>query len=63
MRGGCHTDLRYPCKLNYRFHNPNPPDMTADYILGILIEANRKKVESAIQSSAAEQLSEEGRSR
>ncbi|WP_455191142.1 hypothetical protein [Eubacterium ramulus] len=35
--------------MNYRFHNPNPPEVTADYILEILIEANSEKVERAIQ--------------
>ena len=27
-------------KLNYRFHDPNPAAVTADYILKIFIEAN-----------------------
>lgn len=35
--------------LNFRFHNPNPPEVTADYILKILIEANRKKVEDVLK--------------
>ena len=39
-------------KLNYRFHNPNPADVTADYILKILIEANVPKVERAIKEAA-----------
>ena len=39
-------------KLNYRFHNPNTAAETADDILGILIEANREKVEQAIQAAA-----------
>ena len=26
-------------KLNYRFHNPNTAEVTADYLLKILIEA------------------------
>lgn len=42
-------------KLNYRFHNPNPADVTADYILKVLIEVNEKKVERAIKL-AAEQI-------
>lgn len=45
-------------KLNYRFHNPNPADVTADYILKVFMEANEKKVEQAIQT-AAEQLNYE----
>lgn len=44
-------------KLNYRFHNPNPADVTADFLLKVLIEANSEKVEKVIQE-AAEQLSE-----
>lgn len=38
-------------KLNYRFHNPNPAAVAADYILQICIEANAKKVETAIQKA------------
>ena len=36
-------------KLNYRFHNPNPVVVTADYILKVMIEANTEKVEKAIR--------------
>jgi len=36
-------------KLNYRFHDPNPAEVTADYILKILIEANRGKVEEILR--------------
>lgn len=42
-------------KLNYRFHNPNPAEVTADYILKVFIEVNERKVERAI-NAAAEQL-------
>lgn len=41
-------------KLNYRFHNPNTASVTADYLLEILIEANSKKVEQAIQRAAGQ---------
>jgi hypothetical protein len=41
-------------KLNYRFHDPNPAAVTADYILKIFIEANAGKVEAAIQKAADE---------
>ncbi len=41
-------------KLNYRFHNPNPADVTADYILKVFIEVNEKKVEQAINSLSGE---------
>lgn len=43
-------------KLNYRFHNPNTAEVTADYLLKILIEANASKVEQAIQEAADELL-------
>ena len=39
-------------KLNYRFHNPNTAEVTADYILKVFIEANMKKVERAMQEAA-----------
>ena len=42
-------------KLNYRFHNPNTAEITADILLKVFIEANAKKVEMAVQE-AAEQL-------
>lgn len=41
-------------KLNYRFHNPNTAAKTADYILKVMLEANEKKVERAIQAAADE---------
>lgn len=36
-------------KLNYQFHDSNPAEVTADYILKILIEANRGKVEEILR--------------
>ncbi len=42
-------------KLNYRFHNPNSVEATADTLLEVFIEANSQKVEKVIQE-AAEQL-------
>ena len=36
--------------LNYRFHNPNTAEATADYIVKILLETNRGKVEQAIHT-------------
>lgn len=39
-------------KLNYRFHNPNPTDVTADFLLKLLIEVNAEKVERAIEEAA-----------
>lgn len=41
-------------KLNYRFHNPNSTERTADYIMKLFIDANRGKVERAVQSLAQE---------
>lgn len=46
-----HTAIKKQ-KIKYRFHNPNPADVTADYILKIFIEVNEKKVEQAIRASA-----------
>lgn len=39
-------------KLNFRFHNPNTAEATADYILKMFIEANKEKVEQAMQDAA-----------
>lgn len=38
-------------KLNYRFHNPNPAAASADYILGVFVEVNQRKVEQAIRNA------------
>lgn len=38
-------------KLNYRFHNPNPPAVTVDYILKTFFEANAGKVEAAVKKA------------
>jgi len=40
-------------KLTYRFHDPNPPGVAADYILKVLIEANAPKAEQAIREAMA----------
>ena len=45
-------------KLNYRFHNPNPMDVTADFLLKVLIEANSEKVERAIAKAALQEVGE-----
>ena len=39
-------------KLNYRFHNPNSAEDTADFLCKLLIEANRGKVERAMERAA-----------
>ena len=46
-------------KLNYRFHNPNTVEVTADYILKVFIEANMKKVERAMQEEAEKSAEED----
>ena len=40
-------------KLNYRFHNPNSAEDTANFLCKLLIEANTGKVERAIEEAAA----------
>lgn len=39
-------------KLNYRFHNPNSAEDTADFLCKLLVEVNQDKVEKAIQKAA-----------
>ena len=46
-------------KLNYRFHNPNTAEVTADYILKVFIEVNAKKVERVMQEVAGRSLEED----
>ena len=41
-------------KLNYRFHNPNSAEDTADFLCKLLIEVNADKVEHAIEEAAKE---------
>ena len=40
-------------KLNYRFHNPNSEEDTADFLCKLLIEANAGKVERAIEEATS----------
>ena len=40
-------------KLNYRFHNPNSAEDTAEFLCKLLIEANACKVERAIEEAAS----------
>ena len=37
-------------KLNYRFHNPNSAEDTADFLCKLLIEVNAGKVERYAES-------------
>lgn len=39
-------------KLNYRFHNPNSAEDTAEFLCKLLIEANAGKVERALKEAA-----------
>lgn len=39
-------------KLNYRVHDPNPAETTAEYIAKVLVEVNRKKFESRLREAA-----------
>ena len=38
-------------KLNFRFHDPNPAGVAAEYILKELIEANLPKAERAVREA------------
>ncbi|MDO5424033.1 MAG: hypothetical protein Q4F41_09935 [Eubacteriales bacterium] len=49
------TCISSKTKLNYRFHNPNTPEATADYILKIFIEVNKKKIDQLLQEEVAKQ--------
>lgn len=35
-------------KLNFRFHNPNPPEVTTEYIYKIFLEVNKRKFEKEL---------------
>ena len=48
---GCSFRLKRT-KLNYRFHNPNSAEETADFLCKLLIEANVGQVERAIEKTA-----------
>ena len=38
-------------KLKFRFHNPNAAEISAEYILKVLIDANASKADNAIRSA------------
>ena len=42
-------------KLNYRIHNPNSAEATAEYIAKILVEANRAKIQALLAEAATSQ--------
>ena len=43
-------------KLQYRVHDPNTPDATADYLAKLFVEVNRRKVDSLVQGMLDKQL-------
>ena len=47
--------VKIPKKLNFRFHNPNTSEDTADYIVKIFMEANKTKLERSLQEEATSQ--------
>ena len=50
--GGCGMSKK--SELNFRFHDPNTPEVTAEHLLAILIKANAKKVEDAIREQTGQ---------
>lgn len=46
-------------KLNYRFHNPNTPEATAEFLYKLFIEVNRPKVEAAIRAAEEEAMAKD----
>jgi len=59
--GGGGSSAMKKRKLNYRFHNPNTAEATADYILKIMIEVNKGKVDQVMQEEAEEKMKEDGK--
>lgn len=47
---GCSFRLKRT-KLNYRFHNPNSAEDTADFLCKLLVEVNAGKVERALEDA------------
>ena len=42
-------------KLRYCFDNPNPLELTADYLIKLFVEVNREKVDEAIRQATQSQ--------
>ena len=61
-KGGGSTSMKKQ-KLNYRFHNPNTAEVTANYILKVFIEVNAKKVDRVMQEMAERGLEEDKQER
>ena len=45
-------------KLNYWIHDPNPAEVTAEYIAKVLVEVNRKNFESRLREAMPPTASE-----
>ena len=45
-------------KLNDRIHDPNPAEVTAEYIAKVLVEVNRKNFESRLREAMPPTASE-----
>ena len=48
-------------RLNFRFHNPNTPEATAVYILPILVEANKAKIDRVFSEEMSKNKNQEKR--
>ncbi len=46
-------------ELKFHFHNPNTKEETADYILKILIESNKRKLDRILRETAGKREKEE----
>ena len=42
-------------RLRYCFDNPNPLELTADYLIKLFVEVNREKVDEAIRQATKSQ--------
>ena len=45
-------------KLNYRFHNPNTPEDTAEFVFKVFLAANKRKLDRAIEEAAEQSRSD-----
>ena len=46
-------------KLNFRFHNPNTDEATADLLIKVLMESHKIRVEQAIHAASQQQIQQE----
>ena len=61
MGGG--VSIANKTKLNFRFHNPNTVEETANTLAKIMIEVNRIKLEKMIQEEAMGQIHKQNNER